>query len=196
LFGKLQEDFHFESPRKAKCSFVEYTGTSVFLYKFKRRDGTEIRSAVGAITDSQDTHYLLEILDDDLLTKGNFEEFTARLMQNAGGHRKIVFDGLRPVEVALLLKARIRHVAIIFVEAAEQKRKERLAELNARNGATIDFDNEFRALMSHPIEQTVLRMKGIADVVVDNNADKDDLRERLTIAVSALEEAWKSQNHR
>ena len=64
FFQELRSCFQFNSGREAKCSYVKHTGTSVFLYKFKKRDGGEMRPTVGAIHDSEDTRYLLQVLEN------------------------------------------------------------------------------------------------------------------------------------
>jgi dephospho-CoA kinase len=57
-----------------------------------------------------------------LLKEQGYEYFAGLLLDKANKFERVVFEGIRPPEVLLWLKARIAKSLIIFVEATEQER--------------------------------------------------------------------------
>lgn len=106
----------------------------------------------------------------------SLQEFGMRLLQEKGyeylvdimlskypNSGKAVFEGIRPVQVVNLIKNALPKVLIIFIEAKATTRKKRLQISN-----NPDFCN-FNKIEKHPLERDVLKIKPIADVIINND---------------------------
>ena len=123
------------------------------------------------------TRKSLQFFGQSLLNQKGFEYFANMLLEESRGAEKVVFDGIRFVQVIKIIKTKIKKVLVIYVEADENNRKKRF---NLSKG--VD-EMQYLEILEAPLELEVLKSKRIADVVIDNNSDKEKFLNSIYKAV-------------
>lgn len=149
-------------------------------YGFTRVSASEIIRAIYQKEGEELTRESLSAYGQRLLAEQGAEHFVELLLRRADGDPKVVFDGIRPVDVVSSLKSCIPKTLVILVEALENERLERL--LLTRN----EDESSYRRVTAAPMEQEVVISKGLIDARVQNNGDKTGFFAQLDAAVFPL----------
>lgn len=115
-----------------------------------------------------------------LLAEKGFEYFADLLLERGNGASKVVFEGIRPIEVVQIICKKVPRTAIIYIDAPEQVRIKRLS---VSKGETED---EYNKIIKVKMESEIESLKDSSDFIICNN---DTLREyhfQLRNAVSKL----------
>ena len=99
-----------------------------------------------------------------LLKEKGYSHFAQILIRKAGSSQKVVFEGIRPVQVVQQLKEVLPDVYIIFVDTTDATRRARLRQYRG-----VD-DRGYAELINVPLEQEVLRIREMADSVIVNDS--------------------------
>lgn len=99
-----------------------------------------------------------------LLQEKGYEYFVDIILSRCQSSDRVVFEGIRSVQVVNLIKRAMPKVLIIFIEAKANYRNKRLQISN-------DPDNHDFNEIENPFEREVLKIKPIADAVINNDTD-------------------------
>jgi dephospho-CoA kinase len=117
----------------------------------------------------------------DYLKQHGYDHFARELLDRAGSHNRVVFDGIRPPEVVTFLKRQFDASSILYLHADEQIWKQRLMDFK---GGT---DGEVLAILNSQLEMDAKVIRGMADRVISNNRTKEEeLRRSVVEAVVHL----------
>ena len=122
----------------------------------------------------------LSVYGQRLLSRYGDQHFADLLLDKSLGSERVVFEGIRPVGVVVLLKQRIQKTLTILVEASEDKRLSRLLVARAEDEVS------YRKVMQAPMEHEILVFKNLIDERLENNGDKERFYDDLTQAVSSF----------
>lgn len=126
-------------------------------------------------------------------SRKSLQEFGARLLQEKGydylanimlskcpNSDKVVFEGIRPLQVVNSIKKALPKVLIIFIEARATTREKRLK-------MSDDPDNHvFNEIEKNPLERDVLKIKQIADAIINNDTELNYFYSELDRIVSSF----------
>jgi cytidylate kinase len=156
----------------AKYLARTYSGRSVSAGDVFRR----LASEVGLPT----SRAVLQELGNRFLQQSGPVALADQLINEVGGTTRAVIEGIRPVETVVHLKKSVLDVLVIFIDSDLSVRCERL--LRTR-GIPVE---DCHALMTVPLELSVLDIRSVADVVIENNASTEALFGALREAVEGF----------
>jgi dephospho-CoA kinase len=107
----------------------------------------------------------LSLYGQNLLNLHGTGHFVDLLLKEANESTKVVFEGIRPVEVLSSLKQRIQHTMTILVEASEDKRLERLMVARGED------EDSYRRVMQASMEHEIINAEYLIDERIENNGD-------------------------
>jgi len=99
------------------------------------------------------------------LQEKGYEYFTNIMLSKYQSSNMVVFVGIRHVQIVNLIKKAMPKVLVIFIEAKTTFRKERLQMSKDPD------DHNFNEIEKNPLEREVLKIKPIADVIINNEAE-------------------------
>lgn len=115
-----------------------------------------------------------------LLQEKGYEYFANIMLSKYQSSDKVVFEGIRPVQVVNLVKKAMPKVLIIFIEARDTTRGKRLQ-------MSDDPDNhDFNEIEKNPLEREILKIKPIADAVINNDTELNYFYRELDKIVSSF----------
>ncbi len=92
-------------------------------------------------------------------------QFARDLALESLSHQRVIFDGVRHLNVAGELKSTLPHLRIVYIDCDKSRIVKRLERFCGVTG------EEYDTWIQHPVEQCVQHLRAIADHVVDNNGD-------------------------
>lgn len=113
-----------------------------------------------------------------LLQEKGYEYFADIMLSKSSSSDKVVFEGIRPVQVVDLIKKALPKVLIIFIEAKSVLREKRL--IKSKNIKHKDFIE----MEENPLECEVMKIKPIADIVINNDTYLNYFYNELYLVVS------------
>ncbi len=93
-----------------------------------------------------------------------------------------LMDGLRTKEDLLTLKD-IPDARIIYLKAEPKTRYQRMLQRSEKIGETQESFENFLKSEQHDVDAQLLGLEKYADVVIENNGSKEELREKLRKAL-------------
>jgi dephospho-CoA kinase len=119
----------------------------------------------------------LQECGSNLLNEKGEEYFATLLITKGRGHRKVVFEGIRPLGVVSAIREKSAKTLLVFVDASEETRR---ARLSSRDGLNL---RQFSDLEHSSFERQVLDLRNLADVIVENNGSKGQFFKNLVSAI-------------
>lgn len=126
------------------------------------------------------TRKALQTFGENLINRKGAEYFANILLGKSLNFEKVVFEGIRPLAVVSLLKESLPNSLVIFLEVNEANRKKRL--LMRKCIDPVDFDE----IINHPLEQSVLENRSIADIVINNDGNLNGFYHELDKVISTF----------
>lgn len=115
-----------------------------------------------------------------LLQEKGYEYFANIMLSKYQHSDKVVFEGIRPVQVVNLIQKAMPKVLIIFIEAKATTREKRL-----QMSDVFDY-HDFNEIEKNPLECEVLKIKSIADAVINNDTELNYFYNDLDRVVSSF----------
>jgi dephospho-CoA kinase len=102
--------------------------------------------------------------------RNGYNEFSSLLLSKIfTNDKKIIFEGIRPLEVIKNIKEKYPESILIFIRADESIRYNRLMKRSSFSKLQI------QSLQNHPIEEELRLVEQLSDYTIDNNSTIDDL---------------------
>ncbi|MCD4779050.1 MAG: AAA family ATPase [Candidatus Omnitrophica bacterium] len=114
------------------------------------------------------------------LHEKGFEYFADIMLYRCQNSDKVVFEGIRPIQVIYLIKNTLPKVLTIYIEANIDQRIKRL-----QTSENINF-HELIEIDSNPLEREVLKIKPLADSIIYNDRSLNFFYNKLDKIVSSF----------
>jgi len=102
-----------------------------------------------------------------------YKVFTYQLLNQTLKHNKVIFVGIRPLEVVMEIKKTMPNTKIIFINSNKETRKARLIK---RQHLSLE---EVYQLQHHQIEINMDNIKNIADYIINNDTTINEAKAKI-----------------
>lgn len=111
------------------------------------------------------SRHLIQNFSIKYFRTNGFKPFADILIKKAKNHSKIIFEGVRPIEVVHEIKREFPTTKIIFLDADISLRKKRILLRSKFSSMKV------AQLQKHMIEKNLVFIKREADYIITNNND-------------------------
>lgn len=120
----------------------------------------------------------LSVYGQRLLNEHGYEHFGEMLLMEAGKYKRVIFEGIRPPEVVQWLQRQITKTLVIFIEASEELRMNRLI-------ARGEDESSHKKVMAASMETDIVKIRPLADVIIENEGDLNKFYRNLEVVLNS-----------
>lgn len=156
------------------------------LVNYLAKDGWNIVSAGKIMTDivksfhQKPSREFIQKFSVGYFEKYGYKDFLEHLIEASKNKEKVIYEGIRPIEIIRDLVSILSNTKIIFIDAPEKVRKERLIARDKLNTERVE------RIQRHSIEKQLSEVKQIANIVLMNDKDVINLVKECKKAIASF----------